>query len=146
MDKGAAVKLLEADCPTRKATSTPYDKPMITVSPGSTNSSFISTSQIHAFGSGLKVPSINSFLAPSFNANKTREDTINVSNKQDESLKSDKNSESQLAVTKLVINEEKLDNEILIRETYLNQLKSIDLSKYSFPNEYVSVFKDFLIE
>lgn len=142
MDKGAAAKLLEADCPTRKATSTPYDKPMITVSPGSTNSSFISTSQIHAFGSGLKVPSLNSFLAPSFNANKTREDTINVSNKQDESIKSDKNS----SVTKLVINEEKLDNEIMIRETYLNQLKSIDLSKYSFPNEYVSVFKDFLIE
>lgn len=142
MDKGAAAKLLEADCPTRKATSTPYDKPMITVSPGSTNSSFISTSQIHAFGSGLKVPSLNSFLVPSFNANKTREDTINVSNKQDESIKSDKNS----SVTKLVINEEKLDNEIMIRETYLNQLKSIDLSKYSFPNEYVSVFKDFLIE
>ena len=89
---------------------------------------------------------INPFHAPSFNANKTREDNINVSNKQDESLKSDKNSESQLAITKLVINEEKLDNEILIRETYLNQLKSIDLSKYSFPNEYVCVFKDFLIE
>lgn len=38
-------------------------------------------------------------------------------------------------VKKIVIDTSSLDDEIRARENYLNHLKSIDLDKYSFPNE-----------
>lgn len=40
-------------------------------------------------------------------------------------------------VKKTILNSSSIDDEIKIREEYLNQLASIDLNKYSFPNEYI---------
>ena len=36
-----------------------------------------------------------------------------------------------------------IDNLIIIKQSYLNHLKSIDLNKYSFPNEYKNTFNSF---
>ena len=41
------------------------------------------------------------------------------------------------------INQRSIDNEIKIKETYVKHLKSIDLAKYSFPNEYIYLFFSF---
>lgn len=50
---------------------------------------------------------------------------------------------SSQRVKKVIIETSLVDDEIQQREAYLNHLKSIDLSKYSFPNEYDSKKKLF---
>jgi hypothetical protein len=56
--------------------------------------------------------------------------TTSLTNLNDELINS-KFSKKILVIT----HNDALDAELKIKESYLNQLKSIDLSKYSFPNE-----------
>lgn len=133
----------------QQTTSTPYDpKPIITISPGSSNASFMATSRIrpsnnednHAdsFALNLKVPNMTSLLNGASSASK-------VGNLTQSSVVDDHGADSNantsrdafVRMSKVVINNNVIDEEIRVRENYLNQLKSIDLNKFSFPNEYV---------
>jgi len=124
----------------RQTTSTPYDNPIITISPSSTNSSFIGTSQIRAiddnhadsFAISLKVPNMTSLLNGVTSTSNKNQDSNQRSNSSSSQFGS---KEMLMRMSKVTINEQAIDEEIRIREKYLNQLKSIDLSKYSFPNE-----------
>ena len=123
----------------QQTTSTPNDdkKTKRATLPGSTDVSFMNTSrddpQIDSFVLNQKVPSFNSLL----NGTSTSK---NLSNSQsvatDGSQGSNMSREIVVRMAKLVINNDAIDEELRVRENYLNQLKSIDLSKYSFPNEY----------
>ena len=64
---------------------------------------------------------------------------------QSESEKSENQqpSDNRQRSKRIILNEnhhinQQIDAEIKLKERYLKQLKSIDLAKYSFPNEYVN--------
>lgn len=62
----------------------------------------------------------------------------NYSSINDSSLQQQQNLRQRISTTthRIIINDnQKLDAEIRMKENYLKHLKSIDLTKYSFPNE-----------
>ena len=126
----------------QQTTSTPYDntKPKITISPGSTDVSFMGASRIRtlnnehidSFALNLKVPNMTSLLNGTKTANMSDNQSMVTT---DGPQGSNVSREAVVRMSKVVINNDAIDEELRVRENYLNQLKSIDLAKYSFPNE-----------
>lgn len=128
----------------QQTTSTPYDntKPKITISPGSTDVSFMGASRIRtlnnddqhtdSFALNLKVPNMTSLFNGTKAANLSgNQSVVTTDGPQGSNVSRD----AVMRMSKIVINNDAIDEELRVRENYLNQLKSIDLTKYSFPNE-----------
>lgn len=124
----------------QQTTSTPNDdkKSKTAILPASTDFSFMNASrddpQIDSFALNQKVPNLSSLL----NGTNTSKVSSNLSNNQSAVSDGPQSSSGEIVVrmSRLVINNDAIDDQLRVRENYLNRLKSIDLSKYSFPNEY----------